>query len=86
MTEHYPVEQRARAVKMLHDHLDEYRSVYAACRAIGPKVGIVVESLRRWVLQAQFDGAQRRERRLTSSSASRTLSGKTEISRRPTRF
>ena len=38
MSKHYPVEQRERAVKMVLDHLDEYRSVYAACRAIGPKV------------------------------------------------
>jgi transposase-like protein len=59
MAKHYPVEQRERAVKMVLDHLDDYRSVYAACVAIGPKVGVGVESLRRWVLQAQVDGAQR---------------------------
>ena len=58
MAKHYPVEQRERAVKMLLDHLDEYRSVYAACQAIGPKVGVGVESLRRWVLQAQADVQQ----------------------------
>jgi hypothetical protein len=33
-----PVEQRERAVKMVLDHLDEYRSVYAACVLIGLKV------------------------------------------------
>jgi transposase len=59
MSKHYPVEQRERAVKMVLDHLDEYRSVYAACRAIGPKVGVGAESLRRWVLQAQVDANQR---------------------------
>lgn len=59
MSKHYPVEQRERAVKMVLDHLDEYRSVYAACRAIGPKVCVGAESLRRWVLQAQVDAAQR---------------------------
>jgi transposase len=47
MSKHCPVEQRERAVKMVLDHLDEYRSVYAACRAIGPKVGVGAESLRR---------------------------------------
>jgi hypothetical protein len=41
MSKRYPPEQRARAVKMVLDHLDEYRSVYAACQAIGPKVGWV---------------------------------------------
>ena len=59
MSKLYPIEQRERAVKMVLDHLDEYRSVYAACRAIGPKVGVGAESLRRWVLQAQIDAAQR---------------------------
>jgi putative transposase len=59
MTKHYPVEQRERAVKMVLDHLDEYRSVYAACQAIGPKVGVGAESLRRWTLQAQVDDNQR---------------------------
>jgi transposase-like protein len=59
MTKHYPVEQRVRAVKMVLDHLDEYRSVYAACQAIGPKVGVGAESLRRWVLQAQVDASVR---------------------------
>jgi transposase-like protein len=44
---------------MVLDHLDEYRSVYAACQAIGPKVGVGAESLRRWTLQAQVDDNQR---------------------------
>ena len=59
MAKHYPVEQRERAVKMVLDHVQEYRSVYAACQPIGPKVGVGTESLRRWVLRAQVDAAQR---------------------------
>ena len=39
-------EQRERAVRMVLDHLDEYRSVYSACQVIGPKLGIGAESLR----------------------------------------
>ena len=49
MAKHYPVEQRERAVKMVLDHLREYRSVSAACQSIGPNVGVGTESLRRWV-------------------------------------
>src|SRR5271168_3999302 len=55
MSKHYPVEQRERAVKMVLDHLGEYRSVYAASQAIGPKVGVGPETLRKWVLRAQID-------------------------------
>lgn len=53
MAKHYPVERRERAVKMVLDHLREYRSVYAACQSIGPNVGVGTESLRPWVLQAR---------------------------------
>lgn len=59
MAKRYPVEQRERAVKVVLDHLQEYRSVYAACQSIGPKVGVGAESLRRWVLSAQVEAAQR---------------------------
>jgi len=58
MSKRYPPEQRARAVKMVLDHLDEYRSVYASCQAIGPKVGVGVESLRSWTVQAQINAQQ----------------------------
>ncbi len=58
MSKRYPPEQRSRAVKMVLDHLDEYRSVYAACQAIGPKVGVGAESLRQWTVQAQIDAQQ----------------------------
>lgn len=33
--------------------------MYAACQAIGPKVGVGAESLCRWVLQAQVDASER---------------------------
>jgi transposase len=55
MSKRYPIEQRERAVKRVLDHLDVYRSVYAAAQAIGPKVGVGPETLRKWVLQAQVD-------------------------------
>ncbi len=46
-------------MKVVIDHLQEYRSVYAACQSIGPMVGVGAESLRRWVLPAQVEAAQR---------------------------
>jgi transposase len=32
MSKRYPPEHRARAVTMVLDHLDEYRSAYAVCQ------------------------------------------------------
>jgi len=55
----YPKDQRDRAVRMVLDRLDEYPSLYAACEAIAPKLGVGSESLRRWTLQAQIDSGQR---------------------------
>jgi transposase len=72
MSKRYPPEQRARAVKMVLDHLDEYRSVYAACQAIGPKVGVGVESLRQWTVQAQIDAHQAPGRPRPNGSGSQT--------------
>jgi transposase len=54
MSKRYPSEQRARAVKMVLDHLDEYRSVYAACQAIGRTK--VVGSGRQFDLAAKLIG------------------------------
>ena len=58
MPKQYPKQQRDRAVRMVLDHLDEYDSPYLACKGIGPKVGVGVESLRRWVAQAMVDSGE----------------------------
>lgn len=58
MSKRYPPEQRERAVKMVLDHLREYNSVYGACKAIAPKLGVGTESLRLWTRQAQIDAKQ----------------------------
>ena len=86
MSKHYPAEQRERAVKMVLDHLDEYSSVYTACQAIGPKLGVGPESLRQWTKQAQIDGGRLPVPLRPSSSRSKICSVRTEISRKSTRF
>lgn len=53
MLKQYSKRQRDRAVRMVQDHLEEYDSPYLAYKAIAPKVAAGVESLRRWVQQAQ---------------------------------
>jgi transposase-like protein len=40
---------------MALDRLDEYGSAWAVAQALGPKLGIGPETLRKWVLQAQTD-------------------------------
>ena len=52
-------ELKARAVRLVQDHLGEYSSVTAASAAVAKQVGVGKESVRRWVIQAQVDGGQR---------------------------
>jgi len=52
-------EVRARAVRLVHDHLGEYPSLTAASEAVARQVGVSKETVRRWALQAQVDAGQR---------------------------
>ena len=59
MPKKYPAEARERAVRMVLDRLADYPSVWSAAQALGPKLDIGPETLRKWVMQAQIDGGQR---------------------------
>lgn len=52
-------EVRARAVRLVADHLGEYPSLTAASAAVAKQVGVGHETVRRWVLQAPVDGGHR---------------------------
>jgi transposase-like protein len=55
----YSPEFRARAVRLVAEHRDEYRSEAAAYAAIASKLGCSPDGLREWVRQAQRDGGER---------------------------
>jgi len=59
MAKRYPTEQRVRATRMAVDRLDEYGSAWGVAQALGPKLGVGPETLRKWVLQAQVDAGGR---------------------------
>lgn len=52
-------EVRARAVRMVQDHAQEYPSQTAAAAAVARQLGIGRESVRRWVIQARVDAGAR---------------------------
>jgi len=71
MAKRYPSDQRERTVQMAMDRLDEYPSPWAAAQALGPKLGVGPETLRKWIVQAQVDGGVRDlDRRVRSSQRS----------------
>ena len=54
-----PTDQRDRALRMALERLPEYPSPWAAAQALGPKLGVGPETLRKWIVQAQVDGGDR---------------------------
>ena len=59
MPKKFDPEVKARAVRMVRDHLVEYGSVTATAEAVGPQLGISRETLRRWYSQAEVDSGRR---------------------------
>jgi transposase len=55
----YSPELRERAVRMLFEHAHEYPSQWATIRSVAEKLGCRLESLRRWVRQAERDTGKR---------------------------
>lgn len=50
---------KARAVRLVNEHGQEYPSLTAACEAVAKQVGVGAESVRRWVRQDEVDRGQR---------------------------
>lgn len=55
----YPQELHERAVRMVGEHRQEYRSEWAAISSIAEKLGMKAETLRLWVRRAEVDGGLR---------------------------
>jgi transposase-like protein len=51
--------QRDRAVRMTLDRLSDYPSVFSACKALAPKLGVGPETLRRWVVRGRIDAGEK---------------------------
>jgi transposase len=52
-------EAKARAVRMVQEHQQDYPSVTAAAQAVAKQLGFGRETVRRWVVDAQVDAGER---------------------------
>jgi transposase-like protein len=55
----YPPELRERAMRLVREHRDEYRSEWAAIESIAKKLGMTPETLRKWLRRDAIDHGQR---------------------------
>jgi transposase len=58
MSSKYDAETRARAVRLVRDHVGDYDSQFAAIKAVAARLGMSTEAVRRWVRQAEVDGGE----------------------------
>ena len=58
MPSKYDEQTRAKAVRLVVDHVGDYDSEWAAIKAVSARLGMTSETLRRWVRQAQIDAGQ----------------------------
>jgi transposase len=59
MSSRYDKELKAKAVRLVQDHVSDYDSEWAAMCAVSARLGMSTETLRKWVRQAEVDAGQR---------------------------
>src|SRR5271168_4480824 len=59
MPSKYDPETRAKAVRLVLEHRDDYPSEWAAITAVSKRLGMNAETLRNWIRQQQVDDGQR---------------------------
>ncbi len=59
MPSKYDRDTRAKAVRLVLDHRDDYPSEWAAITAVSKRLGMTAETLRHWIRQHQIDEGDR---------------------------
>ena len=67
MPRQYDEKTKARAIRLVVDHRDDYASEYEAVRTVASRLGMSAETLRKWLRQAEVDAGNRDG--LTTSAA-----------------
>jgi transposase len=59
MPKKYDADTRAKAVRLVTEHVDDYASEYEAIRTVAGRLGMNPETLRKWLRQAEVDAGDR---------------------------
>src|SRR4051794_10697227 len=70
MPKEYDAETKAKAVRLVRDHREDYASEYEAIRTVGGRLGMNPETLRKWLRQAAVDAGQAER---TTTAAAREI-------------
>ncbi len=54
----YNQDAKARAIRLVREHVGDYPSEYAAISAVAGRMGMSPETLRKWLRQAEVDAGQ----------------------------
>ncbi len=55
----YDADTRAKAVRLVLDHREDYDSEWAAITAVAKRLGMTAETLRKWIRQHEVNAGQR---------------------------
>jgi transposase len=54
----YDQETKAKAIRLVREHVGDYPSEYAAITAVAGRLGMTAETLRKWIRQVEVDEGQ----------------------------
>jgi transposase len=73
MPRKYDEGTRAKAVRLVVDHVEDYSSEYEAIRTVAGRLGMNPETLRKWLRQVEIDAGERDGVTTTSAREIREL-------------
>jgi transposase len=59
MSQKYSPEFKAKAVRLVRDHLNDYESEWAAIKTVAGRMGMTPETLRKWLRRDEIDNGDR---------------------------